>query len=135
MAAVWLDLLLCLTFSLPNEWLGSSIDHGGHQHKCAASFSGINSCPFDHLVEFVGGTDWTGGRLGLRSVLWLGMPLLYHLLPTDLPRGQSSSLPALSQLYPENWPEDGSSSFTISPVRQDAWLTRHTSKEAKLPSL
>ena len=29
---------------------------------------------FGHLVEFVGGTDWIGGRFGLRCVLWLEMP-------------------------------------------------------------
>ena len=86
---------------------------------------------FDHLVQFVGGYDWVGGRLSLRrmpcmvvcysfSAKWPAPRFTILFLPRvrSLPRGQSSSSPALSQLYSENWPEeDGRLIFPyISPV-------------------
>ena len=99
---------------------------------------------FDHLVDFVGGNDWTGGRLGLRRVLWLDafssfchltcpamvgrysfsakwpaprFTILFLPRVRSLLQGQSSSSPALSQLYSENWPEDGRLIFPYISAR------------------
>ena len=100
---VWLDLLLCLTFSLANEWLGDiNRPWKAPSQMCCISFRHqyvhVHNLTkrSDKLTiswkstRFVKSSDWIGGRLGLKCVLW-GMPLLYLLLPTDLPRALPSS--------------------------------------------
>ena len=83
---VWLDLLLCLTFSLANEWLGDiNRPWKAPSQMCCISFR--HQYVHVHnltkrsdkltiswkLTQFVKSSDWIGGRLGLKCVLW-GMP-------------------------------------------------------------
>ena len=119
LAAVWLDLRLGLTFSLPNEWLGSSIDHGRHQRKRAASLSDINICPLENY-QFGGNQqirlrqwwlDWGQIRfercamVGTATPLppsakWPGLGFTILFPGSDhWFWGQSSSLPALIVNY------------------------------------
>ena len=104
-ATGWLDLLLCLTFSLANQWLGDiNRPCKAPSQKCCVSFR-HQYVHFHNLTKgsykltisrkstrFVRSIDWIGGRLGLKCVLWgMPVPLLYLLLPTDLPRASPSS--------------------------------------------